>query len=67
MVTGINLRGYPDSFSLVKVLGDTVVYEIDAHCRQPAMVEPVRGILFKNVDKLLAVVRALKGRGLLYQ
>ncbi len=40
VVLGINLRGTsPESFcSLAKALGDSVVYEIDAHCRQPAMV-----------------------------
>ena len=39
IITGINLRGStPDSYcSLARALGDTVVYEIDAHCRQPAM------------------------------
>jgi TIM-barrel protein len=66
VITGINLRGStPDSFcSLVRVLGDTVVYEIDAHCRQPAMVEAGCGEYYlRNVEKLLAVVRALKGTG----
>ncbi|MGD0080324.1 MAG: methanogenesis marker 9 domain-containing protein [Methanoregula sp.] len=66
VITGINLRGStPDSFcDLVRVLGDTVVYEIDAHCRQPAMVEAGCGEYYlRNVEKLLAVVRALKGTG----
>ena len=40
VIPGINLRGsLPDSFSRVaQALGDAVVYEIDAHCRQPAMI-----------------------------
>ncbi len=66
VITGINLRGStPDSFcDLVRVLGDTVVYEIDAHCRQPAMVDAGSGEYYlRNVEKLLAVVRALKGTG----
>ena len=66
VITGINLRGStPDSFcDLVRVLGDTVVYEIDAHCRQPAMVNAGSGEYYlRNVEKLLAVVRALKGTG----
>jgi tRNA-dihydrouridine synthase len=40
VIPAINLRGSaPDAFaSLARQLGDSVVYEIDAHCRQPAMV-----------------------------
>jgi len=40
VITGLNLRGStPESFSaLARSLGESVVYEIDAHCRQPAMV-----------------------------
>ena len=66
VITGINLRGSsPDAFcSLVRVLGDTVVYEIDAHCRQQAMVEAGCGEYYlRNVEKLLTVVRTLKGTG----
>ena len=63
VVFGINLRGTsPESFrSLAKALGDSVVYEVDAHCRQPAMVEAGCGEHYlKNPDELVAVVRALR-------
>jgi tRNA-dihydrouridine synthase B len=66
VVPGINIRGSsPDSFrSLAKALGDVVVYEIDAHCRQPAMVAAGCGEYYlKNPDKLVAAVRALKEEG----
>ncbi len=63
VVLGINLRGTtPEAFrSLAKVLGDSVVYEIDAHCRQPAMVAAGTGEYFlKHPDELTGIVRALK-------
>jgi tRNA-dihydrouridine synthase B len=66
VVLGINLRGSsPESFSsLARALGDTVVYEIDAHCRQPAMVAAGCGEHYlNNPDKLTAAVRALKKEG----
>jgi TIM-barrel protein len=63
VILGINLRGSsPESFaSLAGTLGDGVVYEIDAHCRQPAMVSAGCGEFYlKNPDKLIAIVTALK-------
>lgn len=63
VILGINLRGSsPESFRAVaQALGDTVVYEIDAHCRQPAMVDAGCGEYYlKNPGKLAAAVRALK-------
>jgi tRNA-dihydrouridine synthase B len=66
VVLGINLRGStPESFGLLaRALGDTVVYEIDAHCRQPAMVEAGCGEYYlKNPDRLVSAVRALKAEG----
>jgi len=66
VIPGINLRGSsPESFrSLARALGDSVVYEIDAHCRQPAMVEAGCGEFYlKNPDRLATVVRALKDEG----
>jgi TIM-barrel protein len=66
VVLGINLRGSsPESFgALARALGDTVVYEIDAHCRQPAMVAAGCGEYYlKNPDRLVAAVRALKAEG----
>jgi tRNA-dihydrouridine synthase B len=66
VIFGINLRGSsPESFrTLARALGDTVVYEIDAHCRQPAMVAAGCGEYYlKNQDRLAAAVQALKEEG----
>ena len=66
VIPGINLRGSaPASFrDLARALGDTVVYEIDAHCRQPAMVDAGCGEFYlRNPAKLTEVVRALKDEG----
>jgi TIM-barrel protein len=66
VILGINLRGStPESFgSIARALGDIVVYEIDAHCRQPAMTAAGCGEFYlKHPDKLFAVVRALKSEG----
>jgi tRNA-dihydrouridine synthase B len=66
VILGLNLRGSaPDAFrAIAQAIGDTVVYEIDAHCRQPAMIAAGSGEYFlKNPDKLVAVVRALKSEG----
>jgi tRNA-dihydrouridine synthase B len=66
VILGINLRGSsPEAFSsLADALGDRVVYEIDAHCRQPAMVAAGCGEYYlKKPDELEAAVRALKSKG----
>jgi len=66
VVPGINLRGSsPESFiALATALGDSVVYEIDAHCRQPAMVAAGCGEYYlHNPEKLCAAVKALKSQG----
>lgn len=66
IILGVNLRGSsPESFrTIAHALGSAVVYEIDAHCRQPAMVAAGCGEYYlKNTGKLLAVVRALKEEG----
>ncbi len=66
VVLGLNLRGStPESFSSVAgSLGENVVYEIDAHCRQPAMVAAGCGEHYlKKPGDLMAVVRALKSEG----
>jgi tRNA-dihydrouridine synthase B len=63
VVPAVNLRGSsPAAFAaLAKKLGDAVVYEIDAHCRQPAMVAAGSGEYYLNHPKeLCAVIRALK-------
>ncbi|MDD1685946.1 methanogenesis marker 9 domain-containing protein [Methanoregula sp.] len=66
VILGINLRGSaPESFTAIaQAFGDSVVYEIDAHCRQPAMVDAGCGEYYlKHTEKLVAIVRALKKEG----
>lgn len=63
VIPAINLRGStPAAFArLAKELGESVVYEIDAHCRQPAMVAAGCGEHYLHTTKeLCAVIRALK-------
>ena len=66
VVLGLNLRGSaPESFgAIADALGDSVVYEIDAHCRQKPMIDAGCGEYFLSHPKeLLNVVRTLKGAG----
>ena len=66
VVTGLNLRGStPESYAAIaRSLGDNVVYEIDAHCRQPALVAAGCGEHYlKKPADLLPVVQALKAEG----
>lgn len=66
VILGINLRGStPEGFSAIAaVLGDKVVYEIDAHCRQPEMIAAGCGEHYlKHPEELVAIVRALKSHG----
>jgi TIM-barrel protein len=66
VVPGLNLRGSaPESYAAIaRSLGENAVYEIDAHCRQPAMVAAGCGEHYlKKPADLLAVVRALKAEG----
>lgn len=66
VVTGISLRGTtPEAFRAVaRALGTAVVYEIDAHCRQPAMIAAGCGEAYlKNPERLAAAVKALKEEG----
>jgi len=63
VVLGLNLRGSsPESFaSIARSLGESVVYEVDAHCRQPAMIAAGTGEHYlKKPGELMEVVRALK-------
>ncbi len=63
VVTGLNLRGSdPESYAAIaRSLGEGVIYEIDAHCRQTAMVAAGCGEHYlKKPADLMAVVRALK-------
>jgi TIM-barrel protein len=66
VIPAINLRGSsPAAFAaLARQLGDSVVYEIDAHCRQPAMVAAGCGEYYlHHTSELCAVIRALKAEG----
>jgi TIM-barrel protein len=63
VVLGLNLRGSsPDSFSFVaESLGCSVVYEVDAHCRQATMTAAGCGEHYlRRPQELAAVVKALK-------
>jgi TIM-barrel protein len=63
VVAGINLRGStPGAYAeIARAFEDNVVYEIDAHCRQPAMVEAGCGEhLLHHPADLVAIIRALK-------
>jgi TIM-barrel protein len=66
VVSGLNLRGStPDSYAAIAgSLGEKVIYEIDAHCRQREMVAAGCGEHYlKKPADLMAVVRALKSEG----
>ncbi|MDP3565276.1 MAG: methanogenesis marker 9 domain-containing protein [Methanoregula sp.] len=66
VILGINLRGStPEAFSAVaRAIGDRVVYEIDAHCRQPEMIAAGCGEHYlKKPAELVAIIRALKSHG----
>ena len=63
VVFGINLRGSgPGSFSeLADQFGDAVIYEIDAHCRQEAMINAGSGeYLLHHPGRLEEIIKALK-------
>ncbi len=63
VVTGLNLRGStPAAYrEIAEALDDGVVYEIDAHCRQPPMIEAGCGEhLLQHPAKLVETIRALK-------
>lgn len=66
VIPGVNLRGStPDSFALIAgALGTGVIYEVDAHCRQPAMINAGSGEYYlNNPGKLAEVVSTLKSTG----
>jgi tRNA-dihydrouridine synthase B len=63
VVTGLNLRGStPAAYGEVaEAFENRVVYEIDAHCRQPAMLNAGCGeYLLQHPAKLVEIIRALK-------
>ncbi len=66
VVPGINLRGStPAAYrEIAEAFEESVVYEIDAHCRQPAMVEAGCGeYLLHHPGELAETIRALKAVG----
>lgn len=66
VIPGINLRGTkPEAFlSIYSALGNSVIYEIDAHCRQESMINAGAGeYLLKYTDTLSDIIRALKDAG----
>jgi TIM-barrel protein len=66
VVPGLNLRGStPESYAAIaESLGEKAIYEIDAHCRQAAMVAAGCGEHYlKKPADLMSVVRALKSEG----
>jgi TIM-barrel protein len=68
VVGGVNLRAStPEALSgLAGVLGDRVIYEIDAHCRQPPMIEAGAGeFLLHHPDRLAEMVRSLASDGVI--
>ncbi len=63
VVCGLNMRGSAaESFSLVAgQIGDGIIYEIDAHCRQKPLVEARCGeYLLQHPDRLATYIQALK-------
>ena len=65
---GVNLRASAaEALSgVASTLGDRVIYEIDAHCRQAPMVEAGSGeFLLHHPDRLVEMVGALKSEGVL--
>ncbi|MCK8519302.1 methanogenesis marker 9 domain-containing protein [Methanoculleus sp. 7T] len=63
VVAGVNLRGSaPAAYATVaEAFEDRVVYEIDAHCRQPAMLAAGCGeFLLEHPARLVEIIRALK-------
>jgi len=66
VVLGLNMRGCsPAAFAgVAEELGDGVVYEIDAHCRQLPMMEAGSGEYYlKNPALLADIIKTLKKSG----
>ncbi|MEN6519186.1 MAG: methanogenesis marker 9 domain-containing protein [Methanospirillum sp.] len=66
LVIGLNLRAAtPGGFvDVARAIGPSVIYEIDAHCRQPEMVGAGAGeALLHNPERLEETVRALAAEG----
>jgi tRNA-dihydrouridine synthase B len=66
VVAGINIRASStESFQeAARCLGDRVIYEIDAHCRQEPMIRAGSGEYYlHHPDDLVSCVQALKSEG----
>jgi len=66
IIPGVNLRGStPESFEhIASAVGNNVIYEIDAHCRQEAMINACSGeYLLNHTDQLSDTIRVLKDLG----
>lgn len=66
VVPGINLRGSAPAayLQIAEALKDSVIYEIDAHCRQKPMIDAGCGeYLLKHTGALVETIRALKSAG----
>ena len=66
IIAGLNLRGASKEAFLeaAAVFGKDIIYEIDAHCRQPPMVDAGCGeALLKDTDRLCEIVSALAEAG----
>ena len=66
IIIGLNLRGAtPEAFvAAAKRFGNSVIYEVDAHCRQQPMIDAGCGeYLLHNPEKLCAIVSALAAKG----
>ncbi len=66
VVLGLNLRGStPEAYvAAAREFGTSVIYEIDAHCRQQPMIDAHCGeYLLQNSDALCDIVRALHAEG----
>ncbi len=66
LIVGLNLRSAtPEALAEVaRAIGPSVVYEIDAHCRQPEMIEVGAGeALVHRPEALEASIRALRDEG----
>jgi tRNA-dihydrouridine synthase B len=65
VVLGLNLRGStPAAYAdIADALGDAVIYEIDAHCRQKPMMDAGCGeTLLHDQKRLVEIIGALKAR-----
>lgn len=63
LITGVNIRAAsPESLvAAADLIGDGVVYEIDAHCRQDPMINAGSGeFLIRDPTRLIGMIHALK-------